>query len=163
MARRLARILDVPHVELDALFWRPQWVEAPIEEFRAAVDAATAGDAWVVDGNYFGKTSDILWTRADTVVWLDFGVAVSIRRLLRRTARRAVTREELWGTGNRETVAGLIGRDSLIAWAIRKHPEHQQRFPEAAARHRNVTLVRLRTPRQAERWLRSVAAGRGAP
>ena len=157
MARRLAEILGVPHVELDALFWEPGWTEVPLEEFRARVDAATAGDGWVVDGNY-SRTYDITWPRADTAVWLDFGVAVSVRRLLRRTAGRMVTREELWGTGNRETGAALLGRDSLIRWAIRKHPELQARYPQLAAEHQNVTLVRLRTPREARRWLRDLRA-----
>ena len=53
-ARRLARILDVPHVELDALHWRhrPDWGMPSDEEFLPEVREATAGDAWVVEGNY---------------------------------------------------------------------------------------------------------------
>jgi len=50
-ARRLAAGLGIPHVELDALHWEPEWTEATDEVLRARVAEATAQDAWVVDGN----------------------------------------------------------------------------------------------------------------
>ena len=39
-ARRLAERLDVAHIELDALFWLPDWQEPDEAEFRAKVKAA---------------------------------------------------------------------------------------------------------------------------
>jgi adenylate kinase family enzyme len=61
MARRLASLYRVPHVELDALFWEPNWVSAPLERFRLRISEATACDSWVVDGNY-SAAHDITWT-----------------------------------------------------------------------------------------------------
>ena len=60
VARHLARILRVPHVELDALHWRhrPDWGMPSDEEFLPDVRQATAGDAWVVEGNY-SRSRDI--------------------------------------------------------------------------------------------------------
>ena len=52
MAGRLSSRLGIPHTELDALNWGPNWQTRPQEEFRTAVDEATRGEAWVVDGNY---------------------------------------------------------------------------------------------------------------
>jgi hypothetical protein len=43
-ARALGARLGVPVVHLDALFWRPGWVEPENKAFRAAVAAAIAGD-----------------------------------------------------------------------------------------------------------------------
>src|SRR6516164_7631405 len=94
LARELARRLDVPFVELDALAHGPNWTETPDDELRAQVEPIVAGDAWVVDGTYRGKLGDLVLERADLVVWLDLPLRVWLPRLLRRTHRRVTTREE---------------------------------------------------------------------
>src|SRR5205085_10649656 len=96
LGREVARRLEVPFVELDALHHGPNWAEPPLEEFRASVAEATAGDGWVVDGGYERKLGRIVLDRADTIVWLDLPLPVILGRLLRRTLRRIRTREELW-------------------------------------------------------------------
>lgn len=102
-ARRLAANLGYPHVELDALHWEPNWTPAPVEVFRRRVREVTRAACWVVDGNY-SQVRDVLWPAADTIVWLDYALPVIMGRLLRRTARRALPREELWN-GNRANPA----------------------------------------------------------
>lgn len=34
LARKFAGILGVPHIQLDAIHWKPDWVSRPREEFR---------------------------------------------------------------------------------------------------------------------------------
>ena len=92
LARRLADGLGVDFVELDALFWGPGWAPSEPAAFRARVEAATAGPAWVVAGNY-GAVRDLLWPRADTIVWLDYPFPLVLGRLTARTLRRGITRE----------------------------------------------------------------------
>lgn len=70
LARRLGDKLGLPVVHLDALFWRPGWVESDPQDFRDRVAQAVAGDRWVCDGGY-SKTYDLRFPRADTVVWLE--------------------------------------------------------------------------------------------
>src|SRR4051812_23251994 len=89
MARDLAGILGVPHVELDALHWGPNWTEEPDEVFRERVDTLLVGDGWTTDGNY-RTVRDIVWGRADTVVWLDYSLPLILWRLSRRTFGRAL-------------------------------------------------------------------------
>src|SRR5438046_1897539 len=60
LAVELAGRLGIPRVECDALFWGPSWTPTPPVEFRARVAAATAGEAWVTDGNY-AAVRDIVW------------------------------------------------------------------------------------------------------
>ena len=92
-ARALGERLGVQVIELDALHWEADWTEAPAAAMRERVRAALAGtDGWVVDGNY-SVTRDIVWERVDTVVWLDFGLRVILRRFARRTARRIARRK----------------------------------------------------------------------
>jgi adenylate kinase family enzyme len=70
-AHRLARSLDVAFVELDALFWESDWTPTPPDIFRARADEATRATAWVVAGNYH-HVRDIVWRRAEAIVWLDY-------------------------------------------------------------------------------------------
>ena len=93
VARRISERLSVPHVELDALHWGPDWTPAPLQVFRERTVRALDGDAWVSDGNY-GKVRDIVWRRADTVVWLDYALVVILGRLTWRTLRRIFTQED---------------------------------------------------------------------
>jgi len=150
VARRLAELHGVPHVELDALHWGPGWSEPSPEEFRARVEEALAAEEWVADGGYHGKLGDLVLERAGLVVWLDPPLATVLRRLGLRTVRRVRTREELWG-GNRETWRGaFFSRESLILWALKTHRPRRARYKERLAEYE---VVRLRSASETEAWL----------
>ena len=157
MARNLGERLCIPHIEMDALHWGPNWTETPIDTFRASVAAATNGAAWAIDGNY-SKTRDIVWGRADTVVWLDYPFPIIFARLLKRTFGRVITQEELWN-GNRESWRGMfLSSDSLILWAIKTHSKRRKRFLRAfdEPTYNHLAVIRLRTPHKAKKWLNSL-------
>jgi adenylate kinase family enzyme len=160
LAATLATRLRAPHIELDALHWEPNWTMAELEVFRARVTAAlSASERWVVDGNY-SKARDLVWARADTVVWLDYSFAVIFGRLLRRTLRRVRSNEELWN-GNREDLrTQFLQPDSLFVWAIKTYPRYRTAIPAALSSdsYRHLALVRLRKPAEARAWLVSIDA-----
>jgi len=81
LSERLARCLGVPHVELDALHWGPNWTELDPETFRAKVARIVQCDAWVIDGNY-NAVRELVWERAQAVVWLDYGLPTILGRLV---------------------------------------------------------------------------------
>ena len=144
---------EVPFHELDALHHGPDWTEATADELRARVEPLVAEDGWVVDGAYRGKLGDLVLERAELVVWLDLPLRIWLPRLVRRTVRRVVRREELWN-GNRETLRNvLFSRDSLVLYALRAHFRNRRRYPETLAPY---DVVRLRSPREVERWLAEV-------
>jgi adenylate kinase family enzyme len=150
IARRLAELYGLPHVELDALFWGPKWSQPTADEFRARVEAALPEDGWIVDGNYNSRLGDLVLRQADLVVWLDPPLLTIFRRLWRRTVRRIRTREELFG-GSRETWrSGFLSRDSLFVWALKTHFRRRRTFP---AELEGRDAVRLRSVREAEDWL----------
>jgi adenylate kinase family enzyme len=108
LARAIAARLHLEHVELDALFWGPDWTPVPETVFRERVGAAVAADAWVIDGGY-SPIRDLTWSRVDTVVWLDYPMPLVIGRWARRTAARLRSQEEFWpGSGNRESLGMLV-------------------------------------------------------
>ncbi|MHB8376077.1 MAG: AAA family ATPase [Dehalococcoidia bacterium] len=149
LARELAGIMDAPYIELDALHWGPNWTPAETEVFRARVAAAVAGPRWVVDGNY-ADVRDLLWPRAELLVWLDYSIARVFWRLFRRTSRRVVTREELW-QGNRERLrTAFFSRDSLFVWALQTHWKKRRTYPPQLREpaHAHLRVVRIRSPRE---------------
>ena len=157
LARELARRLGVPHVELDALHHGPNWEEAPADVLRARVEEALAAapDGWVVDGNYDRKLGTLVQERADTVVFLDLPHGLALWRVLRRTARRILRREELWH-GNRESFRSAFSRDGIVWWVLTMHRTHRVKWPELFAALPHLRVVRLRSPREVRDWLQSI-------
>ena len=139
----------MPFHELDALHHGPGWTEATAEELRARVEPLLAEERWVVDGAYRSKLGDLVLERADVVVWLDLPRRVWLPRLLRRTVSRIVRREELWN-GNRESLRSALGSDSVVRYALRHYAPRRRLYPTGS-----TFSVRLRSPREVERWLGS--------
>jgi adenylate kinase family enzyme len=165
-ARELARRLRVPHVELDALAWGPNWTLVPAEVFKERVARAVEGDAWVIDGNYAGRGArDRVWPRADTVIWLDPPLQVIFARLFERAVQRIRSGDELWpGTGNRETFRNqFLARDNLFWWAIKTYRRRRRELPVILARpeHAHLTVHRFRRPDEADTWLERQPATAG--
>lgn len=153
LARALAARLGVPHIELDALQWEAGWVEAQPDVLRQRTSAAVAGDAWIADGNY-SAVRDLVWARAEAVVWLDYSLPTILARYARRTQRRIRRREELWpDTGNRERLSSVLGRDSLLWWILSTYRRRRREYPERLAAHPELATVRLRSPRETAAWL----------
>jgi len=94
LAAGLARALDADFLELDSVFHQPGWVPLAREEFSRRVAAAVAGERWVIDGNYTSQVKDLVWARADTVVWLDLPRRTVMRRIIWRSLWRAAKRAD---------------------------------------------------------------------
>lgn len=71
LARQIAQKFQIPHIELDALYWESNWTAASEQVFQNRVINALKGDRWVIDGNY-SEVRGIIWSQADTVVFLDY-------------------------------------------------------------------------------------------
>jgi len=160
-ARQLATVLQVPHVELDSLYFGPQFSTAPLALLRERTTAAIAGDRWVTDGNK-RAVRDLVWPRADTIVWLDYSLGVSFWRLGKRARwRTAQLTAEAARTGQRAGLPRqLLAAAKGVLTALRSHAgqrrEYTQLFAEPANQH--LAVVRLRSPRAAREWLARVTA-----
>ncbi|MGF6823600.1 adenylate kinase family enzyme [Microbacterium sp. ZKA21] len=154
-ARRLAAAWDLRHVEIDALFHGPEWT--PRAEFLDDVRAFAAEDRWVTEWQYTSKgTGEILAPRADLLIWLDYAWPVVRGRLVRRTMKRRILRTELWN-GNVEPAIwsrdAWTGENDILRWQTSTRHKWGERMPEIADRFPDLTIVRLRHPREAARWV----------
>jgi adenylate kinase family enzyme len=157
VGRALAERLGVPFYELDALHHGPNWAEPPLDEFRSSVEAIARSDEWVIDGTYRGKIGDLVPAAADLVIWLDLPMRVWLPRLLRRTARRVLRREELW-SGNRERWRDVLHpTNSVVIHALRTHRETRRTLE---AELRSFPVARVRTPSEVDALVEAVAVRR---
>ena len=156
-AQALARVLNFPHVELDSLHWQPNWIPRPPEEFRALTAQALAKDCWITDGNY-GAVRDLVWSRATTVIWLNYSFPVVLWRAITRTIRRVLTQEELF-SGNRESLRmAFLSRESILWWVIttfhRRRRQYRRLFDTATTPR--LAYVEFRSPAEARNFLRGI-------
>ena len=154
LARRIAALLELPHIELDAINWQPGWRDLTRhdpEEFVRRVNEAIEAKAWGVDGNY-GPVRDRVWQRATHLVWLDYQRPVIMARVISRTLFRAALRTELWA-GNRERWRQLLRPSHPIRWAWstweRRRSETAERLAQSECAH--LVVFRLRRPSEVTR------------
>lgn len=159
LARELASVLDVPHVELDSLFFGPDFSTVPVEVLRERTVVAIAGERWVTDGNK-RALRDLVWPRADTIVWLDYPFAVSVWRLGRRALKRASSLQtQAAASGDSKGLPRtLLAAAKGVLTALRSHRGQRRRYPVmfAAPENRHLAVARLRSPRATQRWLNRV-------
>jgi energy-coupling factor transporter ATP-binding protein EcfA2 len=156
LARQLAAALDVPHVELDSLYFGPDFSTVPLDVLRERTAAAIAGDRWVTDGNK-KAVRDLVWPRADTIIWLDYPLSVSLWRLGKRALwRTSVLRAQAAESGGKtglpkKFLAGARG----VFRALRSHRGQRREYPLMFAKPENqhLAVVRLRSPRATSHWL----------
>jgi adenylate kinase family enzyme len=151
LARRIARTLDLPCVELDGLFHGPGWTPRP--GFLAEVAAFSAGPRWVTEWQY-AAARPLLAARADTVVWLDLPRLLVLARVVRRTVRRRLRRERLWH-GNEEPPLWRVFVDAehVVRWAWATAPTVAPRVRAALSARPELVVVRLRSSGEVARWL----------
>lgn len=162
MARRLASLLGVPHVEIDSLFHGPGW--APNPDFVAEVERFTSGENWVTEWQY-SSARPRLAERAELLVWLDYPRAVVMWQVVRRTIKRRVRREVLWN-GNVEPPLRTIIRDPehIVRWAWSTHRSTGQRVEDLLRLRPELLVVRLTSRDAARAWLTilaNIGAGEG--
>ena len=151
-------------VELDALYWDRDWQGVPLELFRHRVEREIRDGGWIVVGNY-GQVRDLVWPAADTLIWLDLPFPLVMSRLVRRTVKRALTKEELWGTGNTESLfRSFFSRQSILWWAAKTHRRNRERFTaECRSLPKDKKVVRLQSPRAVRHFVqRDVISSSGS-
>lgn len=156
VSTEISKRLHIKHVELDAIHWRPEWKGRPINEFRDLVDEATKGESWVVDGNY-SKVRDIVWRKAEILVWLDLPFNIVFWRIFLRTVNRIVTRKKLWNN-NIEGFNALFGPDSMPLWVMKTYWRRKKEYHVLLSKleYSHLRVIRLKTIHEVKDWLESI-------
>jgi len=156
--RELARVLQIPFIELDAIFWGPDWSEPEDSELFSRLSNALAGNNWVLDGNY-SRTLDIKWKRVQVVIWLDFSFPRTVYQAVKRALSRLISQQELWPeTGNRESLKMLFSRDSIVLYTIQTYARRKKKIQGyiSSGQYQSIIFHRIKSPKQAKIFLQSV-------
>lgn len=159
LAKRIADNFGHDFIDLDSLNWEPNWKPAPQEVFRERVEQATQVERWAVAGNY-SRVRDLIWPKADAVIWLDFSLWRIFWQLTHRTFTRWWKHELLWGT-NYENLwmhFKLWSDESLFHWLFKTYWRRKREIPKLLEmpEHQHLDLLHFKHPSQTSYWLRTI-------
>lgn len=154
----LASLVDFAFIELDEYFWEQDWTPLPTADFqKLASDLLPASGHWVADGSY-PTVRDLVWSRAELLIWLDLPLPLTLWRLFRRIWGRWWTGATVCN-GNRERLIhqfGSWGEYNLFRMTIHAHRRQQWEIPQLLEKHPHLKLLRLTSPEDVEAWLRTM-------
>ncbi len=133
LGRALAEALGQPVIEIDDLFWGPNWTPQGDETFLPALAAALEAPQWVLDGNY-DRTRALKWARATLVIWVDLPYPLVLWQVFTRTLKRSLGGVRLWRAGNRESLRrAFCSKESILLWSLQNLGRIRRRYAAAHA------------------------------
>ena len=166
LAKQLADKFGYDFIELDALHWEPNWQPAPLEIFRGRVEKAIQAKRWVAAGNYH-IVRDLVWPRAEAVVWLDYSLPFIFNRLWKRSWKRWWSQEEVCN-GNRENIwehFKLWSQESLFHWLFKTYWQKKREYPVLLQlpEYRHLEMIRLKNQNETNEWLERLISSFNLP
>ncbi|MFK8138784.1 MAG: AAA family ATPase [Bdellovibrionales bacterium] len=158
LAKEISTKLKLPHIQLDSLFWKPNWEEASDQEFFSKIRDAIRSDQWVVDGNY-SRTQSITLSEADTVVWIDLPFWQTFYQLIFRTLGRIRSKQELWeNTGNKESLKMMFSRDSILLWFFKTYHRNRKKYLKMMSDSSNgeIRFIHLKSNSEKKEFLQNI-------
>jgi len=124
-ARKLAKIMMVKHIELEAIYYLPKRTPRPTDEFRMLIWNATATNTWVMDDNS-SKIKEIILSRATTVILLKYPWHVFLYRSLCRLKERIIGKRFLKSVTQQKFRRTLLRPIPVFFWL--KICRHHKRY-----------------------------------
>jgi hypothetical protein len=150
LADRLADILGIAAINLDAVYYDEGWNLLADDEFRTVQREMIAADRWIIEGNHATDLA-LRLGRADTVVFLDRPVITRLWGILRRGRRNR------GGPGIESAWPG-------VTWSRTRVPRPRRRMRLClqrllAEQDGQTRLIILTGRRQANRFLKILEQG----
>lgn len=155
-SKALAAKLNVQYIEMDQLFWKPNWKESNNSEFLSKLKAAISNDGWVLDGNY-SRTLSLKWAKVNTIVWIDYSLSRTVFQAFKRAIQRILSKQEIWpNTGNVESFQKtFFSRKSIILWTLQNYHSNRKKYVEimTSDKYSHIDFVRLNSPKKAKEFI----------
>ena len=153
MVKHIAEEFDLPVIDVDSLRREAGRSNSPEETFVRLTTESVKGDTWVIDGSYT-SVQDIVWPRADAIVWLDFSFWVFLSRLIKRSLYRMFIRKK-----SEKPIKGRNQPARERAWtylrAIFTGTQRRERYFATiyGSKNAHLHIIRLASPEEVQRWL----------
>jgi adenylate kinase family enzyme len=150
VARKLASVLQLPLIHLDAYYWNAGWVETPKDEWERRVQSFVSKPRWVMDGNY-GGTLDLRLAACDTVVFLNMPRRVSLWRAFKRGMR-------YWGRTRPDVAPGCPERLtwSFLVWIWTYPARRRDNILRKLDALQNARVFVLSSQREVDEFLKGI-------
>jgi adenylate kinase family enzyme len=147
LARQLAERTGLPLVERDGL------EEEGSPGYLSAIAEMAARPAWILDGAPY-YADEVVYSAADTVVFLDYRKALVMWRVVWRTARVELFRRPA-GAHRPKGLSALRDREHPVRWAWTSHADRHREGLALMARPglAHIQILRFTRPAMARRWL----------
>ncbi len=152
LAKKLSELLDLPYVKTDAFYWKEGWQQASTASVIEQVTNVLKQDTWVMDGN-FEDQRQLVWARADTIIWLDLPKQLTLFRVLRRNLYWVLTRKKVW-SGNQMTWARAW---SGFRHAMRSYDHKKQNYPSYFVEFKHVKIIRFESKEEVAKWVKTIS------
>lgn len=152
LARQLGKMLDLPVVHLDKLFWKPGWVESSAEEIDKKILAEVQKPRWIMDGNY-NRTLPERVKYCDTVIYMDFSRFACLWGVLKRVVTT-------YGTVRPDMGADCPERMDLefLKWVWNFNRDKREKYYRLLNELQGVQTIVLKNRRMVKRFLRELEA-----
>ncbi len=154
LASELAVHLRLPYIASDGFYWEDGWTPAASAVVRRRIVESVAGDRWVIDGNCIAER-DVVWGKADALIWLDYTLPLVLWRVCERNFRWVATQERTW-SGNRMTLGRAC---SGIRHSLRTYTQKRSTYPRYLAEFPHLSVIHFRAPQEAKLWLAYYVTG----
>lgn len=161
LARNLCN--KYPHlkrIELDYLSWLPGWKSRPKQEFRSLVSQTinqNSNNGWIIDGNY-KSAKDIIWSKVEIVVWLEYQFWIVWYRAWKRTLTRIIFKSKVCN-GNVESLSSIISNpmeNFIPLWVYYNHSKYQHFIPLWKSQYPNVKIIKIPSPNHCKYWFKNL-------
>lgn len=159
LAKEISNALDIPHCEVDGLFWLPNWQPKPQADFVRDLKKVTRSKKWVICGSYFNVSGAEISQQADVIIVLAYPLRTIIPRIIKRSIKRGITREKLWGNNRESLFNFLFHPKKSMLWFVLGRYVKQGRYKyrkRAVAHGFKRKIIMFKTPKDAQRWLQNI-------
>ena len=151
LAIQLNEIIDIPIIHLDKEYWKPGWVESEKEEWYERQNKMVGKDSWIIDGNY-GGSLDIRFSKADTVIFLDYNKYICLYRIFKRWIQNRGRNRIDMGEGCNEKRPEL----SFIKFVWDFPKKSCPKIMDKMAQYNDIEKIILKNPKETRFFLKRV-------
>jgi len=158
-AKAVAKKLSIRHIELDRFNWLPGWKLRLHEELKVLVAQEIGKPSWVICGNY-SVLRPMTWSKADTIIWLDYSFLICFWRCFKRSFSNALQRKQCCN-GNYETLGRMFfSKQSILWWVMRTYKKRRKKYIRLMQdpMYKHIQFVRLRSDSQAKSWFKAICS-----
>lgn len=151
LGKILSKQLDIPYIDLDDLFWLPNWTLRPHEEFVKLLEEAAKQPGWIICGNQ-SKVRPLFWPQADTVIFLDLPLFLLVRRVFWRGIIQ-FKNKELICNGNRQSLKQFLW---LLYWVFSSYHRRKRTYQTLWEQTTHLYWIHLKTEREIHSFIKNL-------